>query len=300
MGKFADSITGEADWEKHWTPKDLENHWIAYVNGTLADAAEALLGAPEDSKERVLYGNAVAKVQSAALAGTRRYDRQGQTDQAKEAVAQELLRGFDHYASLIESHGLLYLRSLECERIFRGDWTPEVGTTVPAAHAKSCNTYNFKHFGGDRGAAWYLGPFDRNYKAVKALEEKAIESGLDVPGAYIFRFNAALGWDGENDARGTINTNSLRVDSVGSLQHSHPIPETGTDCVSHQKLVCTAICEAVEKKELERLVAIAKYLTTIGATAGEYKMPGQILRDRLKTALRLEGTTLPACKFWND
>jgi hypothetical protein len=300
MGKFADIIMSEADWEKNWTPADLESRWFIYLAGPLAQASEALQGAPAESKERAIYDDAVAKVSRFAKLAGKSYDKTDQTDDMKADWVRRMLKGCDSFATLIESHGTLYLKALESERIFRGEWTPDGDTRVPEAHAEDCNTYNLKHFGVDRSAAWYLGRFEKNYKRVKALEEKAIESGLDVPGAYIFRFDEQLGWDGVNGARGTINTRCIRVDSVGSKQHSHPIPEEGTNCVSHQKLVCSSIVEAVENKDLERLVTIAKYLTLIGAGAREYRMPGQDLRQRLKVALQKEGATLPECKFWSD
>lgn len=300
MGKFADSITGETDWERNWTPKDLEDQWFVYVNGTIAEASEALLGAPNPSKERAVYEDSAKKVTSGRTAAELHYDKPQQTDKMKTAVVTQLLAGYDRFADLIENHGRLYLRALECARVFRGDWAPTDDTTVPPAHAENCNAYKLKHFGVDKKAAWYLGPFEDNYKMVKAIEEKAIASGLDVPGSFIFRFNAPLGWDGENGARGTINTHCIRVDSVGAMQHSHPMPEEGNDCVSHKRLICTAIVDAVEQTDLDRLVSIAKYLTLIGAGLREYRMPSQTLRQRLKTALEKPNTTLPECKFWGE
>jgi hypothetical protein len=300
MGKFKDIITSEPDWVTNWTPSELEDRWYVFINGPLARASEALQGAPDDSKELAIYKDAVDKVGKARKRAQAIYGKSDQTDDMKADVVRRLLDGYDNFATLIESHGLLYLKALESERIFRGDWASDADTTVPEPHAQDCNTYNLKHFGVDKAAAWYLGPFEKNYKRVKALEEKAIEVGLDVPGAFIFRFDSQLGWDGVNGARGTINTRCIRVDSVGSKQHSHPIPEEGTNCVSHQKLVCAAIVEAVEASDLERLVTIAKYLNLIGAAAREFRMPGQDLRQRLKTALGKPGATLPPSKFWDD
>ena len=87
---------------------------------------------------------------------------------------------------------------------------------------------------------------------------------------------------------------------MGTTQHSHPLPEEGTGFVSHEKLVCTAIVEAVENMDLERFLEIAKYLTLIGAAPNEFRMPGQDLRQRLKQALKEPGAILPPCKFWSE
>ena len=300
MGKFADSITNEADWEKNWAPNDLADQWFVYVNGTISAASEALLNAPDPSKERSIYEDSARKVTSARGSAETLYNKPQQKDRVKAAVMTQLLQGYDHLADLIENHGMLYLRALECARVFRGDWAAPTDNAVPPAHAENCNPYKLKHFGVDKKAAWYLGPFEDKYKLVKAIEEKAISAGLEVPGSFIFRFNAPLGWDGENGARGTINTNCIRVDSVGALQHSHPMPEEGNDCVSHRRLICTAIVDAVEQTDLDRLVTIAKYLTLVGAGLREYRMPSQTLRLRLKAALLKPGTTLPECKFWSE
>lgn len=303
MGQFADHVHGgnmESGWEGDWTPAALENEWHIFVHATFATASGALLEAPGDSKERALYEKAVKEVGAARKTAEPRYNKPRQTDESKKNLVRQLLNGYDERATLIQNHGMLYLKALEAERVFRGDWAPDGDNAVPEAHAMNCNTYNLKHFGADNKAARYLGQFDKNYKLVKALEEKAIASGLAVPGSYIFRFDEQLGWDGENGARGTVNSRCIRVDSVGTTQHSHPLPEEGTGFVSHEKLVCTAIVEAVENKDLERFLEIAKYLTLIGAGQNEFRMPGQDLRQRLKKALKEPGAILPACKFWSE
>lgn len=301
MGIFADIMAVKPGWPADWDPESILAEWYTYINVTIQDASEALMSAPAESKQRKVYEDAVKKMEENRVIAVAKYGKVNQTVQVKTNISTQLLAACDQRAMLIESHGNLYLKELQVARIFRGEWTPVATRAIPAPHALAANTYSNKHFGGDKKAAWYLGDFDKNLKLVKALEEKAIESGLDVPGSCVFRFDTMLGWDGENDARGTSNTHCIRVDSIGFGQHSHPLPETGLTCVSHQKLICTAIVEAVESNDLERLVTIAQYLTTIKADKDEYKLVGAPLRLRMRTAKLAEGNIgLPECKFWSE
>jgi hypothetical protein len=289
MGKFADGVKSEGDWERKLTPKALEDCWVKYINsGRMVALSDALFNTEQNSKQRQFYNNTLEEATEKRVAAEAN---------AKTKSMPALLRELDRLADLIEAQGSLYLAELAAVLVFRGDWQPSANTSIPTAHLDQCNKYNLKHFGVDKKAAWYLGDFKADYNAVKALEEKAITDGLAVPGACVFCFNRALGWDGENGIRGTINTNCIRVDSIGTNQHSHPIPEKGHDYVSHEKLVCTAIVEAIEKKQMDRLVEIAKYLTTIGASNEEYKVTTGPVSERLRNAVK-KGMQLPKCKFW--
>lgn len=302
MGAFRLSILTDHDWWNSYDPTSLDNQFAIYLNTTIDAPHEALQGAPSDSKERAVLKAALKTVDdekeaaTRKLAGVARANLQpAVAEKQRKAHMTTLLDWMDHYADLIENHGRLYLKRLQVEEILRGDWTPAVTNVVPARSATPCNDYKGKHFGADSKAARYLGTM-HDFYIVKALEEKAISDGLDVPGSFIFRYNALLGWDGQSGEKGIPNTQCIRVDSVGAGQHSHPFPETGMEFVSHQKLVCSALVDALEKSDFERMVEIAKYLTIIGARKGEF-IPPKGFNERIRKA-REQNRELPACKFW--
>jgi len=297
MGKFKTKVTADAYWWQ-MDPEDLFARWEVYLDTDIDDEASALAGAQSGSQEKTMYDHAVKQCEDekrkvkAKLAGVANAP-QGQQERQTQTHMRVFLESLDHYADLIEDRGRLYLVTLETKRVFNGQWDAPEDEAVPAAAAEACNDYKNKHFGADSKAARYLGRFE-DKKLVKALEEKAIAHGLDTPGSFIFRFDQNVGWDSENGSRDTVNTSCIRVDSVGSKQHSHPFPETGMTYVSHQKLVCIEIRNAVLKEDIERLVKIAKYLTTIGAREREFKLPSSL---QLKKS---DWDKVPPCFFWND
>jgi len=179
------------------------------------------------------------------------------------------------------------------KEIFDGEWATNDNASGGDVVNGDCNKYNMKHFGGDNNAARYVLPNTVNisiYKWVLGLETKAIRVGLDVPGAYIFKFKENVGKDGTSGVNSPM-TKCIRVDSVGSGgQHSHPIPESGQLKTAHDNLVKTEIIKATNAEDLERLIELAQYLKVIGASKNEYQLS---LNDRreLTKALR-------SCFFW--
>jgi hypothetical protein len=154
----------------------------------------------------------------------------------------------------------------EEENIFNGKWESDIDNTIPLPAAENCNLYKGKHFGVDKSAAQYLGRFKESPKLVKALEEKA-KSALLLD-ACIFRFNETVGHDGTKGVNGPM-TKCIRVDDAGEAkQHSHPIPESGVG--SHDAYVKDNILKCHNENDRDNLLDIAKYLTIIGATKGEY------------------------------
>src|SRR5262249_6679259 len=144
------------------------------------------------------------------------------------------------------------------------------------------------HFGADKGAAQYLGRF-KDYKLVKALEEKA-KSALLLE-ACIFRFNEEVGHDGTKGTNSPM-TKCIRVDSMNTPHdHSHPITDSGVD--SNDEYVKNNIIKCHNENDREGLLDIAKYLTIIRATKGEYSFS-------ISEKNKLTGKKFNVhCIFWN-
>jgi hypothetical protein len=197
----------------------------------------------------------------------------------------------DDKAERIMLEGNKLARDEERRKVFNGEWVPTLTTAIPAAASVDCNLYNGKHFGGDRSAAQYLGRFT-NRKLVKALEEKAIQA--DFLSATLFRFNEQIGHDGTAGPNSPM-TRCIRVDSVGSNQHSHPIAETGEGFTetSHDSYIKKDIIKCHNENDIDSLMDVAKYLRTIGAARGEYSL-SQSERAKLSKA-----HPFLKCLYWN-
>jgi hypothetical protein len=130
------------------------------------------------------------------------------------------------------------------------------------------NAYNNKHFGNDKAAAQY-NTDDRQF--VGKLEEYAKKHGLECAGAVIMRFGFDVGSDGSIYDSATPKTCCIRVDSIGSGQHSHPIPEwERVDMPSHEGMIKNNIIEAFAGQyndgaiDLEMLYDICRYIAQLG------------------------------------
>lgn len=314
MGDFRNLVVQDDNW---WEDIDsLESAFHRYTISDIEAQTEALRTSPDDSQERgfyhyVLGKDVVGRKKTATELGTvatllaqarrdvaqvKTYNLAAHLEQKQlRTKMEELLGLLDHYAGQLHGQGALKIKRSMIETVLRGEWTAPVDNSLPAKAGEMCNPYNLKHFGGDKKAARYLGDCADRY-LVKAMEEKAKDHGLLVPGAMVFRFNANVGWDSESGDSTTANTTTIRVDSIGSSQHSHPLAERGSTHASFHTYVVKEIISAAAKSSLDRLVEIAKFLTICGGAIGEFKPPSKLKTEWAKA--QADGMTLPACKFW--
>ena len=285
-------------------------------DSNIEEQTEALRTSPDDSQERGFYNYVLGKdvvgrkktpielgTVATLLAQTRRDIERVKThalaahleQKQIRAKMEELLNMLDHYAGQLHGQGALKIKRDMVAAVFRGEWAAPVDNHLPAKAGEMCNPYNLKHFGGDKKAARYLGDCADRY-LVKAMEEKAKDHGLLVPGAMVFRFNVNVGWDSESGDNTTSNTSTIRVDSIGSSQHSHPLAERGSTHASFHTYVVKEIISAAAKSSLDRLLEIAKFLTICEATTGEFKPASKLKTEWAKA--QADGMTLPECKFW--
>jgi hypothetical protein len=311
MGAFANQVALIPGW---WAVNTVENAFYQYIGDAIDDEGSALRNSPATSKERGFYEYVFGKDSVkdkktaielgvvACLIAKARTDLDQvdthvltvlQRDRQIRAKMQILLDDLDHYADQIKNIGALKIKATMSELVFRGDWTTTDTNAIPPAATVMCNPYKLKHFGSDSKAACYIG---HNQYAVKAMEEKAKDLGISIAGGAMFRFNANLGWDGEGGTRTTANTTSIRVDSIGTDQHSHPLAEEGSTHPSFRSYVVLEIIAAARTRDAERLLEIAKFITLCGGTAKEFAPPGKLKADWKKA--QEEGMPLPACKFW--
>jgi hypothetical protein len=283
-----------------WQTKDPDELFNAFYD-FLGDPANEAAADAFAEKEKAIYEvykknveNEVKKAK-AKLTGLARAPVPQQAIQKANHI-RLLIVPIDDWGDKIIMPGRIYAAEkqraqalAEEEKIFNGEWETDIDNTIPAPAAFPCNAYNNKHFGVDKSAAQYLGRF-KDYKLVKALEEKA-RSALLME-ACIFRFNEEVGHDGTKGSNSPM-TKCIRVDNAGEAgQHSHPIPEEGVG--SHDAYVKDNIIKSHNENDREDLLDIAKYLTIIGATKGEYKFSNNELN-------KLTGKKFNFfCKFWNS
>ncbi len=318
MGVFRDSIMTSPGW---WRDYDhVVSEFYLYVNGKIEDEGSALRLAPETSKERVFYnylfgmdgvvnqrtdiergaiktlidqtGKKIQHSKTATIDPLRADEQKRLTDEQVHGWMKGMLKQLDYYASQVQARGSLKIKQTMQELIFRGDWQSATDNAIPAAATQMCNPYKLKHFGADNKAAQYI---NLNRYAVKAMEEKAITHGLSIPGGQMFRFNANVGWDGIGKDH-VPNTKAIRVDSIGSEQHSHPLPNEDPKVASVKSYVVGEIIDAARDKDMERLIEIAQFITLCEGSAKEFTPQGKH-KAAWKKAQEV-GMELPDCKFW--
>ena len=316
MGAFKDYVTNkESDW---WHGGDVDyvmTEFYTFLTEKIADQRETLRSAKKESKERYIYEYLFGKEETQKLLKSKlgeidllEHNTKAMIEKIKghnlaanleeiqiKSKMTELLDLLDHFAGQIESIGSLRIKRTMMEKVFGGVWEPTADSRIPPKAKEPCNAYNLKHFGVDKKAACYLGEM-KDLRLVKAMEEKAKKDGLQVPGGVIFRFDVQIGWDSESGDRSTPNTCAIRVDSIGTNQHSHPLAETGTKHPSFQMYVVKEIIGAARTKDQDELIEIARFLTVIGATSKEFAPPGK-LKQAWREAQE-KGMKLPDCKFW--
>jgi hypothetical protein len=309
MGAFKTRIMQTADW---WgrTPQAIQDEFFSY----LASSHEQEFGAFSTTRDKndaafaqYLFGEGTRKKPGFIAQTTREVglvvDRIEQNappahqDRQRMVKMTEYLDFLDRYADMIVSRGNLVLKREMIASVFAGLWTPPVGNAVPPPSAGQANLYDGKHFGTNTGVGSYI-PFTDSRFQVKSMEDKAVEYGLEAGGGAIFRFDRQIGYDGVSKAFG-LNTKAIRVDSIGSLQHSHPFPETNFGIASFEKYVIEELVLAAIDKNLDRIVEIGKFLTVIGARPNEFTPKKQhiakVAGPRGKSSADV---ALPDCVFW--
>jgi hypothetical protein len=176
-----------------------------------------------------------------------------------------------------------------------GTYVTGENNTQGDAAVGTCNTTygGGKHWGGE----WDAGQYDLtdvNANVVLGLEMKAVRIGLGTAGGWVFKFSFSVGHTckkGNNKGLPYDPTTCIRVDSGGTGQHSHPIPEWGAlTTSSHEKEVKMVIIAAVNSFDVDRLAEVGEYLKLIGATNKSYAFSN-------KDAQKLINP-LPASIYW--